>query len=71
MKTLIYSLYFIGIAFAVKSKKNLEVNLIKADSTWGKEIIEVPFWFAPEIKYKGYEDIRFAQGWENIDSNGF
>ena len=48
-----------------------EINLIKVDSTWGKEIIQVPFWFATEIDYKGYEDIRFAKGWEDINSSGF
>ncbi len=48
-----------------------EVNLIQVDSTWGKEIIQVPFWFAPKINYKGYEDIRFAKGWEKINSSGF
>lgn len=48
-----------------------EINLIQADSTWGKEIIKIPFWFATEINYKGYEDIRFAKGWENKESSGF
>ncbi|QTD36254.1 hypothetical protein JL193_08745 [Polaribacter batillariae] len=31
----------------------------------------MPFWFAPEINYEGVEDIRFAKGWETIDSDGF
>ena len=35
-----------------------EKNLIQADSTWGREIIQLPFWFAPEINYSGHEDIR-------------
>lgn len=48
-----------------------EIDLLQADSTWGKEIIQIPFWFAPEINYNGYEDIRFAKGWEEIDSPGF
>lgn len=52
-------------------QKEEEVNLIEVDSTWGKEIIQVPFWFAPKIKYKGHEDIRFAKSWEKIDSSGF
>lgn len=50
---------------------NDKINLIQADSSWGKEIIQVPFWFAPQINYQGYEDIRFADGWENIESDGF
>jgi|JI6StandDraft_1071083.scaffolds.fasta_scaffold07740_5 hypothetical protein len=48
-----------------------EINLIQADSTWSKEIIQIPFWFAPEINFNGHEDIRFAKGWEKIDSTGF
>lgn len=52
-------------------QEHKEINLIKADSTWGKEIIKVPFWFAPKIDYQGYEDIRFAKGWEDINSSGF
>jgi hypothetical protein len=48
-----------------------EINLLQADSTWGKEMIQMPFWFAPEINYSGHEDIRFAKGWEKIDSTGF
>lgn len=53
------------------SQKHEEINLIQVDSTWGKEIIQVPFWFAPNINYKGYEDIRFAKDWEKINSPGF
>ncbi len=47
------------------------VDILIADSTWTKEKIRIPFHFAPEIKYKGYEDIRFAQGWGNIESSDF
>ncbi|MGK0325540.1 MAG: hypothetical protein ACJA1D_000881 [Polaribacter sp.] len=53
------------------SQKKEDINLIQADSAWGKEIIEIPFWFAPTINYKGFEDIRFAKGWEKIESSGF
>lgn len=65
--------FIISLLFTVFTiGQNLkEVNLIKVDSTWGKEIIKIPFWFAPEIKFKGVEDIRFAKGWEDIESDGF
>ena len=66
---LISILLFCSIFTFGQKKEN--VNLIKADSTWGKEIIKVPFWFATEIEYKGFEDIRFAKGWEDIESDGF
>ena len=48
-----------------------EINLLLADSTWRREIIQIPFWFALEINYHGHEDIRFAKGWEDINSAGF
>ncbi|CAM1357767.1 hypothetical protein [Tenacibaculum xiamenense] len=46
-------------------------DILVADSTWTKEKIRLPFHFAPEIKYEGYEDIRFAKGWGNIESPEF
>lgn len=64
----IISLFYFFYTF---SQKKEEINLIEVDDTWGKEIIEIPFWFAPKIEYIGFEDIRFAKGWENIDSKGF
>lgn len=68
--TLILILVFCShISFGQEDQK--KIDLIEADKTWGKEIIKVPFWFAPEINYKGFEDIRFAKGWENIESDGF
>ena len=58
-------------SFCTFAQDKKEVNLIQTDKTWGKEIIQVPFWFAPKIGYKGQEDIRFAKGWEDINSDGF
>ncbi len=69
-KIIVISILF---SFSIHSfgQKKEEINLIQVDSTWGKEIIQIPFWFAPEINYIGHEDIRFAKGWEKIDSSGF
>ncbi len=71
MKKIIITSILLSFSIFTFGQKNEEVNLIQTDSTWGKEIIQVPFWFAPKINYKGYEDIRFAKGWEKIDSSGF
>jgi hypothetical protein len=71
MKKLIIISILLNCSIFTFGQKNEEVNLIQVDSTWGKEIIQVPFWFAPEINYKGFEDIRFAKGWEKINSPGF
>ena len=71
MKKIIIISILLNCSISTFGQKNKEVNLIQVDSTWGKEIIQVPFWFAPEINYEGYEDIRFAKGWEKINSPGF
>ena len=71
MRKIIIISLLLNCSISTFGQKNEEVNLIQVDSTWGKEIIQVPFWFAPEINYKGYEDIRFAKGWEKINSAGF
>lgn len=71
MKKLLIISILLNCSIFAFGQKNEEVNLIEVDSTWGKEIIQVPFWFAPEINYKGSEDIRFAKGWEEINSAGF
>lgn len=38
---------------------------------WGTERFPIPISFAPEITYKGVEDIRFAPGWAKATSEGY
>lgn len=71
MKQIILISILLSYSLNIFGQEYKEINLIQVDSTWGKEIIQMPFWFAPEIDYKGYEDIRFAKGWEDIKSSGF
>jgi hypothetical protein len=71
MKKLIILSILLSCSIHSFGQQQEEINLIQADSTWGKEIIQIPFWFAPDIHYNGHEDIRFARGWEKIDSAGF
>lgn len=35
---------------------------------WGIEKIHFPIEFAPQIPYKGFEDLRFTPGWEHTTS---
>jgi hypothetical protein len=65
-KLLLFALLFAS-TFTFGQKQ--EVDLIQ--SSWGKEIIKLPFWFAPQIDYEGYEDIRFAKGWEDKENASF
>jgi len=50
-------------------EKHLEV--LQTDSTWTKEIIKFPLGFAQEIKFEGFEDLRFPSGWAKQDSPDF
>ncbi len=36
---------------------------LTAPQDWRKELMTVPIDFAPQIPYKGIEDLRFAPGW--------
>jgi hypothetical protein len=47
------------------------LNLLETDSTWTKEIIKFPLGFAKEIKFEGFEDLRFPSGWSKQESPNF
>lgn len=57
------------IAFGQEEEK--ELGILESDTTWLKEIIKFPIGFAPEIKYEGYEDLRFAKNWRDKDHENF
>jgi len=38
---------------------------------WGVERFPIPISFAPQISYKGIEDIRFAPGWSKASSENY
>jgi len=38
---------------------------------WDIERFLIPIEFAPQIQYKGVEDIRFTSGWANVKSNEY
>lgn len=59
------------IANTTFAQQQTIVTLIKADSGWGKEVFYFPISFAPELKYKGYEEARFPKGWAKKDSTSF
>lgn len=61
---LLYSCFLFG-------QENEDVEVFKTDSTWIKEIIAFPIGFAQDIKYEGFEDLRFPQGWSKEGSPNF
>ena len=61
-------LFFCILSYS-QEEESLEV--FTTDSTWVKEIIKFPISFAQDIKYEGFEDLRFPQGWSNQESPNF
>ncbi|MFP4846709.1 hypothetical protein [Winogradskyella sp. PE311] len=68
-----YYLIIIVLLFSVGllAQENEKLDLLKADSTWLKEIIKFPFGFAPQIEFEGYEDLRFAKDWSKPKGSEF
>jgi len=48
-----------------------KLSILKADTTYGKEIIKLPVDWAPGMTLKGYEELRFSPGWSDSTSTGF
>jgi len=67
--SLIISLLLYSIVGFGQEEESLEV--LKTDSTWIKEIIKFPIGFAQEIKFEGFEDLRFPPGWSKEESPNF
>ncbi|WP_111682576.1 hypothetical protein [Winogradskyella tangerina] len=58
-------------SFSAFAQDHKDKEILVADSTWSKELIMFPLGFAPEIDYEGYEDIRFAKGWNDPKGDSF
>jgi len=58
-------------SIVVFGQEDQPMEVLKTDSTWIKEIIEFPLGFAQEIKFKGFEDLRFPPGWSKEESPNF
>jgi hypothetical protein len=48
-----------------------EKTILRAPDNWRSEVIQLPLSFAPQIDVEGIEDIRFAPGWSNPQSEQF
>ncbi|MEO0570587.1 MAG: hypothetical protein AAF039_02705 [Bacteroidota bacterium] len=46
-------------------------KLLQAPSDWRYEQLKLPLPFAPSIPLKGYEEVYFAPGWDNPESEAF
>lgn len=71
MKKYILFSFTLLLSITINSQEKEHLSVLKTDSTWIKEIIEFPIGFAQDIKYEGFEDLRFPPGWSKEDSPNF
>ena len=71
MKKYILFVFMLLLSIKINSQEKEHLSVFETDSTWMKEIIEFPIGFAQDIKYEGFEDLRFPQGWSKQDSPNF
>lgn len=54
------------------NERNGEVPYyLSSPANWGVERFPIPIGFAPQIPYKGMEDIRFTPGWAKVASDEY
>lgn len=71
MKKRILNITFIFVTSMLFCQEEQSLGVFETDSTWIKEIIQFPIGFAKDIKYEGFEDLRFPQGWSKEESPNF
>ena len=71
MKNRITIITLLLLSIGMFAQEDARLNLFTTDSTWIKEIIKFPLGFAQEIKFEGFEDLRFPTGWSKKDSPMF
>lgn len=55
----------------VFAQEKEQTSILKADSTWAKEIIKFPIDWAANMTLTGFEEIRFHKNWSDKDSDAF
>lgn len=55
----------------VKTLGQERETVLSAPENWQSEIIPFPMGFAPAIDFVGFEDLRFAPGWNDAASDKF
>jgi len=71
MKNSIITILLLWCISLSYSQEENALGVLESDTTWTKEIIKFPIGFAPEIKYEGYEDLRFAKQWRDQSHEDF
>ena len=65
---ILFVIFVTGSTFSFCQEHNTVLN---APDTWISEIIPFPIGFAREIDFTGFEDLRFAPGWNDSTSSEF
>ncbi|WP_299336712.1 hypothetical protein [uncultured Psychroserpens sp.] len=71
MKKVIIVIAVLFCCSGAYTQEKHDYEAFQADEIWLKEIIKFPISFAPEIKYEGYEDLRFAKDWRKTEHEDF
>jgi len=71
MKKHFIIIILLSLSTGVFGQEKEQINILVSDSTWIKEIIKFPIGFAQEIKYEGFEELRFPKGWSKKGNPAF
>jgi len=71
-----YRIYYLSLALVFLTGLSFlhgqeDSTILTTPEGWRTELISFPISFAPEIAYTGIEDIRFAPGWADKESEDF
>lgn len=61
----------LSLSFTVMAQDQTQASIVKADSTWRTEIIPFPIDWLPKLTLKGFEELRFAPNWSNLEHDQF
>ena len=70
MKSIFISIILLFSTMA-SGQEDSDLEIVKADSSWRKEIIRFPIDWAPGMTVEGFEELHFAPEWGQPDSPQF
>jgi len=70
MKSILCLVFTCYLATAF-SQNTTEASILIAEDNWGKEIINFPIDWAPNLNLEGFEELRFSPFWSDPKSDQF
>ena len=71
MKVLLHLSALLFCLQAVGQRDDPSIDLMVTEDGWRKEAFHFPKPFAPEVDFDGVADVRFTEGWGDIESPHF